>query len=217
MPLRAPIFFGLFLAVFSTNAAISSPLPPCVKAASSSNGHFLVISDFQLEPGDGDISRVKQVTLQVLPRETFINAKDRITAPAAYWTDWIQWSVALDWRGTLLGCLLSLITDDGEFLVVLGQYDAPIFALRVYRRREHTGQLTVKEGPDRGVLVREISLSEIWLADKLRHPLIMTGATPQWFAGGTFEFSRNNRVLIHKTRWGNEVEINLENGSVTRK
>ncbi len=99
MSLRASIFFGLFLAVLSTNAAISSPLPPCVKVASSSNGNFLVISDFQLEPGDGDIRTVKQVTLQVLPRETFINSKDRITAPARYWADWIQWSVVLDSNG----------------------------------------------------------------------------------------------------------------------
>jgi hypothetical protein len=45
---------------------------------------------------------------------------------------------------------------------------------------------------------------------------IVTDETQQWFAGGTFEFSRDCRLLIHKTRWRSTVRINLQDGSVSR-
>lgn len=205
------------LVIFSATLVLASPLPPCVKVTTSRTGSFLVLSEFQLEAEEGGVHRINRVTLNVLPKEDFINEKDRITGPGTYWTDWTQWSVVLDPRSLFVGCPLSLITDDGEFLVVIGAHDAPTFALRLYRRREHTGQLTVAEGPDYGVLVRNISLSEIWPADKLREAAITTDATPQWFSGGTFEFSPDNRALIHKTRWGNIVSVNLQNGSVSKK
>ncbi len=54
--------------------ALAGALPPCVKAVSSNNGSFLVISDVQLEPGHGNGARVQQVSLHVFPKENFINA-----------------------------------------------------------------------------------------------------------------------------------------------
>ena len=193
---------------------LAGALPPCVKAASSNNGNFLVITDSQLEPGRGDIARVQGVSLQVFPKETFINAKDRITSPATYWTNWARWSVVLDSSNShpVPGCPLSLITDDGEFLIVLNVSES---AMRVYRRRDHPGD-PMKEGPDRGVLIKDIPLREIWPPDKFVGLQIATDETPQWFAGGTFEFSSDCRLLIHKTRWGNTVRINLPDGSVSR-
>ena len=96
-----------------------------------------------------------------------------------------------------------MITDDGEFLIVLNVH-ATDSALRIYRRRDHMGD-PVREGPDHGVFIRDITLREIWPADKLADVQIVTDETPQWFAGGTFEFSTDLRLLIHKTRWGNTV------------
>ena len=76
--------------------ALAGPLPPCVRAVSSNSGSFLVISDVQLQPDHGNGARVQRVSLQVFPKENFINAKDRVTSPATYWTNWLQWSVVLD-------------------------------------------------------------------------------------------------------------------------
>jgi hypothetical protein len=196
--------------------ALAGALPPCVKAVSSNNGNFLVISDAQLEPEQGNISRVQQVSLQVFPKENFINTKDRVASPATYWANWVQWRVVLDSSNSrpVPGCPLSLITDDGEFLIVLNVH-ATDSALRIYRRRDHIGD-PVREGPNHGVFIRDITLREIWPADKLADVQIVTDETPQWFAGGAFEFSTDCRLLIHKTRWGNTVRINLRDGSVSR-
>src|ERR1700687_2413970 len=72
----------LSLILACARPALAGPLPPCVKAVSSNNGNFLVISDVQLEPKQGNVARVQQVSLQVFPKENFINAKDRVTSPA---------------------------------------------------------------------------------------------------------------------------------------
>jgi hypothetical protein len=209
----------LFLILACARPALAGPLPPCVKAVSSNNGNFLVISNVQLEPELGNRARVQQVSLQVFPKENFINAKDRLTSPATYWTNWVQWSIALNSSNAhpVPACPLSLISDDGEFLIVLNMDvagSAGGSALRIYRRRDHLGD-PIREGPDHGVFIKEITLREIWPADKFPNVEIVTDETPQWFAGGTFEFSRNCRVLVHKTRWGNTVPINLEDGSVS--
>jgi hypothetical protein len=197
--------------------ALAGALPPCVKAVRSNNGNFLVISDAQLEPDQGNISRTQQVSLQVFPKENFINTKDRVSSPATYWANWVQWSVVLDSSNSrpVPGCPLPLITDDGEFLIVLNVH-ATDSALRIYRRRDHIGA-PVREGPDHGDFIRDITLREIWPADKLADVQIVTDETPQWFAGGTFEFSTDCRLLIHKTRWGNTVRINLRDGSVSKE
>lgn len=208
----------LFLITFAALHALAGALPPCIKAVSSNNGKFLVISDVLLEPESQNTATVRQVSLQVFPKETFVNAKDRLAAPATYWTNWSQWSVVLDSHNThpVPGCPLSLITDDGEFLVLLNVPAIDSFsAMRIYRRRDHRGD-PVGEGPDHGVFIKDIALKEMWPASVLSGVQMATDETPQWFAGGTFEFSPDCRTLIHKTRWGNTVRINLSDGSVSR-
>ncbi len=86
--------------------------------------------------------------------------------------------------------------------------------MQIYRKRDHLGD-PIREGPDHGVFIREIAIDKIWPTDKLpANSAIWTDHTPEWFAGGTFEFSADNRQLIHKTRWGNTVRINLFDGSM---
>lgn len=196
---------------------VAGPLFPCVKAASSNDGNFLVLTDTQSEPRQGSVQRV---SLRVFPRENFINAKDRLVAPPTYWTDRLDWSIVLDAdriHNEPRPCPLPLITDDGEFLILLrvgpGFSDDPA-VLQIYRRRDHPGDL-MREGPDHGVFIKDIALKEIWTPDKLAaNSRIWTEGTPEWFAGGTFEFSSDCRQLIHKTRWGNTVRINLADGSL---
>lgn len=197
---------GCLLAL--SNLAFAGASPPCAKAVSSENGNFLVVSTVQREPIEGSkFTRTARLTLDVFPKETFINAKDSITSAAEFWADWPQWSVVFDsqYGRTIPGCPLPLITDDGEFLILLNE-GAIVFgdpALRIYRRQDHLGDL-----------IRDIPLREIWPAARLPKDELVTDETPQWFGGGTFEFSANSQVLIDVTRWGNTVRINLLDGSV---
>lgn len=205
------LILGLLLSL--TIPVFAGGLPPCTKAVESPHGNFLVISNLDLEPMEGGAFRVRRLTLQVFPKEKFINAKDKVTAPVTYWADWLQWSVILDSSNSHLAtCPDALITDDGEFLILLNRW-AMGTAMRIYRRRDHLGD-PVREGPDHGVLVRDVPLREICPPDKLQEAQTMSGESPEWFAGGSFEFSADSRVLIHQTRWGETVRINLEDGSV---
>ncbi len=208
-----------FVFLLSSVFLMASAPPPCVKAGSSPSGNFLVVSETEYQPGDnspGGPRRVQQVTLEVFPKETFINEKDRIVSQNRFWNSHPQWSVVLSSANTkpfVGACPLALVTDDGEFLVIVNLYVLDGYpALRIYHRRDHLGD-PMREGPDHGVPVKDISLKEIWPATKL--PDTITDSSPQWFAGGTFEFSADSRVLVHKTRWGTTVRINLMDGSVS--
>jgi hypothetical protein len=209
---------------------LAGPLPPCVKAASSENADSLVISNFQFEPRQSTegIGRIQQFSFEVFPKEKFINARDRTTARATFWTDlsWEQWGIVLDSRDKANfafteSCPLPLITDDGEFLILLATVpaiSADWGVLRIYRW-DRTGS----EIPGHGHLVREIRLREIWPPLRLTWPPgapeheSATDETPQWYAGGTFAFSLDNRNLVHKTQWGNTIRIHLENGLVSNQ
>lgn len=144
---------------------------------------------------------LRRVSLEVFPKENFINAKDKLIAPATYWTEWLLWSVVLDSSGVHNEpeCPLPLITDDGEFLILLKTGPAlteDSTALRIYRRRDHRGD-PLREGADHGVFIKDIAFKEIWTPDRLAaNSHAWTDETPQWFAGGTFEFSPDRRQLI---------------------
>jgi hypothetical protein len=102
-------------------------------------------------------------------------------------------------------------SNNGEYIILFGAYFQR-GALTIYRRRDHPGQPFGGPGPDNGVLVREVPLTELWSSDRI--PIVVTDHTPEWFAGGTFAFSPDNRTLIHKTRWGTTLQINLATGKV---
>src|SRR5437660_4779928 len=169
----------LFLILACARLALASALPPCLKAASSKNGNFLVITDVLLEPQHGNTLRVRRATLQVFPKENF-NARERLIAPVTHWTNWLQWSVVLRPRNKqpVTACPLTLITDDGEFLIVLHLHTADFDALQIYRRRDHIGD-PARRGLDHGVFIKNITLiktstsnncSLIYREDKLVAP-----------------------------------------------
>src|SRR5579871_587642 len=141
--------------------------PPCVKAASSKNGNFLALMNMQLEPqqsGDGVTRRIRGFSFEVFPKENFINARDRLRAAGMYFSDWAQWGVALDRRNTTdqlftSSCPVPLVTDDGEFLILLAAIPAMSDdwgVLRIYR-----WDRLDREIHGHGRLIREIPLSEI--------------------------------------------------------
>lgn len=217
MEIQGQIVASFFLMLLCTPSFASPPFP-CVKAVTSSYGKFLVLTDAEMEQGQ---YRAKRVTLNILYKEPFANSRDSFKAAADYWIEASWWNVILTPKDgeAFSGCPVSLITDDSEFLIILNVSSNPRTALRIYRRRDHPDQLMGGKGPDHGVLVRDISLKEIWPDNKFREisNALITDSTPQWFAGGSFEFSKDNRTLIHKTRWGDVVTINLPDGTVAEK
>ncbi len=78
----------LLLFLTSSQLSLAGALMPCLKAAASKNGNFLVVVERQ--------EGYRQISLQVFPKENWINEKDKLNAPTVYWTDFIQWSVVLD-------------------------------------------------------------------------------------------------------------------------
>jgi hypothetical protein len=122
---QLPFLLGLGLVLLLALPAVAGPLFPCVKAVGSKKGNFLVLTDVQPEPGQGNTQRV-----------------------------------------------LSRV--------------------------------------DHGVFIKRVVLKGIWPPDKLgENTAAWDEETPQWFAGGTFEFSSYGRQLTHKTHGGNTVHINL--------
>ncbi len=197
--------FFLLIALSAASLANAGPLFPCVTAVSSKNGNFIAIVDGN--------------KLNVVEKEQFINAGHRLNSSATFWSGGTRWSVIFDEKKmpNEPECPLPMITDDGEFLVlvaigpVLGK-DA--YVLRIYRRRDHRGD-PIREGQDHGIFIKSIRIDQIWPPDKVAaNTHGWDDETPEWFAGGQTDFSFNNRELIHTTRWGQAVRIDLATGFV---
>ena len=217
-----PVFFHrgatLLCAVCSVTAlgrrANAGPLPPCITATLSANNNILVLNDLAYDdPDETHVRRPRTSTFRVLPRYVERNEGLRVNGPDAYWADSL-WSVVFTSgdKTPMTFCPYTFVTGDGEFLVLIGEFIGPA-ALSIYRRRDHPGLPLGGPGPDHGVLIRRIPLLDIWPQERV--PAIITDHTPLWFASGTFMFSPDNRTLIHKTRWGNTIEISLETGQVS--
>jgi hypothetical protein len=161
---------------------------------------------------DDQVRHIQTSTFRVLHRYVDPNEGLRLDGPDAYWTNQL-WSVVFTSTDKPFyppSCPYTLVTDDGEFLILVGP-DAP--ALSIYRRRLHPGQPIGDPGPDHGVMVRQIALSDLLPPEHI--PTMFTDHTPQWYGGGTFAFSPDNRTLIHKTRWGNTLQISLVTGAIS--
>jgi hypothetical protein len=172
------------------------------------------VNDLTYDDPDETHARIPRTsTFRVLRRYVEINEGLRLNGHNAYWAGSL-WSVVFTSSGktSLIACPYTLVTDDGEFLVLVSGGFLGSDALKIYRRREHPGQRRVSPDPDHGVLVRQVPLSDLWPTERIEH--FITDATPQWFAGGMFGFSADNRTLIHKTRWGKTLEISLVTGEI---
>jgi len=199
--------------------AFAGPGTPCIKATTSANRNFLVISTEVIERPQADQpGRIQEVTLSVFPKEPFLNNGDKLVASQTSWTDWPQWTVVLNSQNTkpfVPGCPLVLVTNDGEFLIILNTQVFPeMTALRIFRRGDHISDPT-GEGPDHGIPIKDLLLSEIWPQAKQFVPQMMTDETPEWFAGSEFDFSPDSRTLTFESRGGNKSHIRLTDGSIS--
>jgi hypothetical protein len=196
-----------------TSAAHAGPLQPCIAATLSANGNILVVNKLTYDDPDETHARRPQTSaFLVLRRYVDINEGLRLNGPNAYWTDPL-WSVTFtdNSKPPLTACPYTLVTNDGEYLILVGGFFGQD-ALSIYRRRDHPGRPFGGPGPDHGLLVRQIPLRDLWAPEHI--PEMITDETPQWFASGTFAFSPDNQTLIHKTRWGKTLQISLKTGEV---
>jgi hypothetical protein len=179
----------------------------------SEHGAFLVITSGVVRE-KGAARKDELIRLDVYPWGEF-NAYEGVTTPNKYRVAGPEWGVSLPSRewSDLLACPLPLVTEDGKYLVLLGDTTFSDPALRIYRRGEQPNT--------EGVLVRQIKLQEVWPADKLPAASETQVATdlsePKWYTGGTFTFSMDRRTLTYTSRWETTVHINLASGAVFRR
>jgi hypothetical protein len=208
------ILLAVSALVATTSSAHAGPMIPCIVATLSANGSILVVNELTYDDPDESHSRhVTSSTLRVLRRYVDLNEGLRMNGADVHWAHLI-WSVVStnSDREGMIACPYTLVTDDGEYLILVRGAFAFQNVLSIYRRRDHPGRPIGGPGPDHGVLVRQIPLSDLWPTEQI--PVNITDHTPAWFASGTFAFSADNRKLIHKTRWGKTLEISLETGQV---
>ena len=188
--------------------AFAGPMPPCIASALSANGQVLVTDTLGFDgPDQGHGQRIMASTYQVLRKD----ADPWLAGPNAYWT-WPRWELSFQrgMKGPFHACDYVLVPDSGEFLIFAGSNLGP-YALTIY----HRSGVAPSSGPYQGELVREIPLAELWPSDPPRD--ILTDHTPQWFAGGTFTFSVDQKTLLYRDKDSRRVEVELATGEIRHK
>ena len=68
MRLKAAFKFSaiICLVLACIRPAMAGAPSPCIKAVTSQNGNFLVITDMQIEPAEGNTGRVRQLSFHAL-------------------------------------------------------------------------------------------------------------------------------------------------------
>ena len=189
----------------------AGPLLPTVRASSSPNGRFLVMIESTYDKTGPVAKTPVRTRYEVLEVERFINERDRLNAPATFWSDSaLSWTVTQSWAGAS-ETFWPIVSDEGQFLVLIGV--GPAFpnttALEIYRKNCHTRQDVAN--CDEGSLVRAYTVGEL---GKGTERSVMSGG-PQWFAGGSVGFSADGTMLVVRTD-AIRVRIRLVDGLVLR-
>ena len=187
-------------------------------AALSENGQVLATCEMTFDGSDETqprkvTSSTFSVNIQPI-RE--VNAGLRVNGPNTYW-DYqpllTTWRVHLPSAQfpAIVGCPYMLVTNDGEYLLLLQSY-AVQKAILLFRRRDHPGQPS--DGSyNVGVLIREIPVDEVDPLPSSALGRMMTDHSPQWYSKGIFSFSKDNRTLSYSKVSGS-IEIDLVTGRV---
>ena len=203
--------FVLVGSLCGTVSAKAGPLPPCISATLSANGNALVVNDLTLGGRVGDIPReVKASKFRVFRSSRVLSNAIPANGPGRFWTD-PSWELVFT-KAPSQVCSYVWVTDDAEYLVFVGDENI-VPAVSIYRW-DHSLRPIGSQGADHGVLVRQLHLSD--LSRELKAPDGILDGAPQWFAGGAFSFSADERTLIFTMSDGKRLQINLLTGDVER-
>ncbi len=184
----------------------------CVKVARSEHGKVVAVADTHWEPvKNSPAVKATKVTFQIF-REAEFSGIGKLNAPITFWEDPPSWTVTLD-GDRAEGCLIPLVSEVGQYLVLLseaGSLTSQKIVMRLYKGPSRTAP---EDQWGRGVFIKDLSLKDI--SPGWQTPPGPVTHTVQWFAGGTFNWGRDNQSLLFKSGWGDSVSIDLETGSVT--
>ena len=188
-----------------------------VSAVSSSSGSFLVLSGIQAKKPQDNSVKVERVKIQVLERPSSTRGNGLVRTLCFQIP---RWSVVLDSvpMNNEPECTPELISDDGEFLILLhigAVFSADDPVMQIYRWDQQYDPAKGKTG-DHGILIKNIRLKEVWSPIEIANSTgTWTDESPEWFDGVKFEFSADSRQLTLKSRSDRSVRIRLEDGSVS--
>jgi hypothetical protein len=120
----------------SSKVTLAGPLQPCIAATLSANGSILVLNQNTFDdPKNTYGQRPRSSSFLVLRRHVEKNYGVRLDGPNAYWGDPLWNLIVSNTNGPpFVACPYTLVTDDGEYLILVGDLFEPV-ALSIYRRR----------------------------------------------------------------------------------
>ncbi len=200
-------------------------MPSCVGSALSGDGHVLVTRDLTYDdPDPSHIRKVLSSTYRVTTPLKEWNQSLRVKGRTQYWPDstlepYSTWTISFKRQadGYIPACEHLFVTSDAQFLVLIGNnLPASGAAVQIYRCCEKVVEAPGKyDGPNAGVLVRNIPLHEI--IPPPTRPELQMDFSPQWYSGGTWSLSSDNRTLDFRRDTGDLVQIDLATGKVRTK
>jgi hypothetical protein len=123
-----------------------------------------------------------------------------------------SWQVVLEAGNPMLDCPFPLISETGEYLVLLSDTSpasSRTAAMEIYREPSRTD---VPGTPRRGLFVKDLTLRDLW-GEKdysdLQH------ISESWLEKGSFEWGTDHHSLVYKTPWKCVVHIDVNTGAVS--
>ncbi len=197
------------LTCLSANDVFASAPPQIIRAAMSSNGEYLVLTNDELGPeGPGGGRPVISTTFEVIRREPIGNSNDRLPGPNNSYYSALSWKVVLPAQSGLIEAR-PIVSGDGQTLVLVSISAAVDHQtlLAIYRKQQSAGVLVrmYKKADILRRLPNEPSIVVVW------------DSTPAWFATGCFTFSKDSSTLFYSDPRHGRVAIRLADGAITRQ
>jgi hypothetical protein len=132
MRLNVAVLFAVLVLAFAP-LSIAGPAFPCPTAVDSVHGNALAIAHYTAEWHAGS-GKLLSAQFTVMTKMDFGNDYQKISAPVIYWGAW-PWVVVLDMNQanrSFCSCAVPLVTDDGQFLILLATGPGVDPVLRIY-------------------------------------------------------------------------------------